>query len=504
MSLRMFLVALGLGLAALACAAPVQPANTPTSGSLSTPSAGLPTPPATADEPAATARAPTPDLAARPQLWFGPLPPMPTGAGRPFIGSDDFMDLFSPEAAWAEAAAGLHIFKLYGEWVAYHATDAELRQAVADIRRRGLALAVEAGPLNATDACGAGVEGFAGSEEGALIAQRVRQAGDRIDLIALDEPYFYAHVYDGPNACHWPVSQIAQGVADYIQQMQAEYPGVIIGDTEPLAGPTTSQEYLDWLAAFRQVAGHDLAFLHVDVDWSRPDWSQEVAAIEQGGQALGVPIGIIYTGNFIDPDDEAWLSVAGERVKRHQLQDGAQPDHILFQSWNDHPDRVLPETEDFTFTGFVRTFLMDPSALGWRRGGLGANLAYGRPVRASAIEAGHPAAHAVDGDLGTWWNSGGPPTQWIEIDLESPQSIAGLQLTPSQFPAGPTVHRVLAAGPDTGGAFVLLHTFSGETQDGQQLLFNPAEPWQAIDRVRVVTDSSPSWIAWREIELIGG
>ncbi|HET9878864.1 MAG TPA: hypothetical protein VFQ81_06130, partial [Candidatus Limnocylindria bacterium] len=94
-----------------------------------TPPTASPTMPAST--PAVTAQptaAPTPpDLAARPLIWFAPLPPMPTDAGRPFIGSEDFMALFEPGAAWATAAERTHVFKLYGEWVAYHATDAELR-----------------------------------------------------------------------------------------------------------------------------------------------------------------------------------------------------------------------------------------------------------------------------------------------------------------------------------------------------------------------------------------
>jgi hypothetical protein len=67
---------------------------------------------------------------------------MPTDASRPFIGSEDFMDLFSPEADWDLAADRIGVFKLYGEWVAYHATIPELSAAVTEIARRGLVLAV--------------------------------------------------------------------------------------------------------------------------------------------------------------------------------------------------------------------------------------------------------------------------------------------------------------------------------------------------------------------------
>ena len=150
------------------------------------------------------------DLDHHPLYWFAPLAPMTTHPGRPFTGSDDFMDLFSPGAPWTRAAARIQVFKLYGEWVAYNATDAQLQQVVADLRQRGLALAVEEGPLNAPPDCGQGVESFAGTEEGRKVARRIKAAGGRIDILSMDEPFFFAHIYDGSNACHWPVEKVVQ------------------------------------------------------------------------------------------------------------------------------------------------------------------------------------------------------------------------------------------------------------------------------------------------------
>jgi len=60
-------------------------------------------------------------------------------------------------------AGSIQVFKLYGEWVAYHASEEELREVVVDLEQGGLALAVEAGPLNAPADCGQGIEGFAGT-----------------------------------------------------------------------------------------------------------------------------------------------------------------------------------------------------------------------------------------------------------------------------------------------------------------------------------------------------
>ena len=438
----------------------------------------------------------------QPLYWFAPLPPLSVDAGRPFIGSEDFMDLFKEDAPWQKVAGQIQVFKLYGEWVAYKATDEELKIVIKNLKERGLALAVEAGPLNATPECGHGIEGFAGIEEGINIANRIRNAGGTIHLIGLDEPYFFAHFYNGENACHWTAGKIASQVDVYINEIRKIFPEVIVGDTEPLAGQADAQAYQDWLETFRDVNGYDLAFIHMDIDWSRPTWSDEVKAIEEYGSEIGVPIGIIYTGNAFDKADEDWLGAAGERVKKHELVNNGKPKHVLFQSWNDKPDRTLPESNPLTFTGFINVYFRDKNSLGFPREGAGANLALEKPVRVSNLTGDSIGALAVDGDLGTLWSAGGFPPQWIEIDLEAEYNISEIRLTTSQYPGGQTIHIIKGKSADGGALFVQLHTFDGNTNDGDELVFRPETVLEKIRYIRVETMESPSWVAWREIEVI--
>ncbi|HMK08834.1 MAG TPA: discoidin domain-containing protein [Anaerolineales bacterium] len=427
---------------------------------------------------------------------------MPTGPGREFTGSDDFLDLFAPDAPWADAASHLQVFKLYGEWVAYHATDAELRRAVDGIRERGLALAVEAGPLDPPAECGQGVESFAGTDEGRLIAQRILDAGGRLDLIALDEPLFFASIYDGPGACRWDAEHVASEVGHYIDVMRGIFPDLVVGDTEPLAGASTPASYTGWLKTFRQINGYDLAFLHMDVDWGRPTWPTQVKQIEDFGRSFGVPVGIIYTGNPQDTSDEAWLSIAGERALRYEGETGGRPEHVLFQSWHDKPDHTLPDSDPHTFSGFVRAYFEDREALGFRQEGAGANVAMHKPARVSNAYDDQGGALAVDGDPGTSWNSGGSPLQWIQIDLGQDYDVAEIRLTVSQYPDGDTTHVVYGRGGGTAGELKQLTVFRGPTADSQVLVFHPDQPLRGIRVIRIETTLTPSWVAWREIEVI--
>jgi hypothetical protein len=294
--------------------------------------------------------------------WFAPLPPMPERPGRQYIGSDDFMDLFSPDAPWGQAARHIQVLKLYGEWVSGPATDEQLKRVVADLQRRGIALGVESGPLKA-NGCGAGVEGFA--EPGwTRLAARIKAAGGTIDYIDMDEPYYYAHFFDGPQACHWSTATVAHEIGAFIKKSREEFPGVVIGEAEPLSGQANAPAYQDWIDAFKEINGFALPFLHVDIDWGRREWPKEVKSIEEHGRQAGVAVGIIYGGNHADPTDAIWLANAGERVRRYELDAGAHPDHVLFQSWHDKPDHLLPETTESTFTHFIDQYFTDKARLG--------------------------------------------------------------------------------------------------------------------------------------------
>jgi hypothetical protein len=412
------------------------------------------------------------------------------------------MQLFSLDAPWRNTASRIQVFKLYGEWVAYHATDEELRQAVEGIQKKGLAIAVEVGPNPPPESCGQNVESFAGIPEGLQIAQRIKQAGGKIDIIAMDEPYYYGHFYDDMNACKWTDQKIAQQIGEYIDAMRDIFPNLIVGDTEPLTGLAGASEYQAWLVTFKAVNKFDLAFIHMDIDWSRPDWPKEMLSLQEFGHDRGIPVGIIYTGNSLDENDQSWISISGERIKRYELENGGHPDHILFQSWNDKPDHTLPEKNPYTFTGLINTYFENKSALGFPKAGRGTNLAYKKTTRFSSALPGYLGNLAVDGDIGTWWSAGKGPPQWIDVDLGDSFNIMSIRLVISQFPAGMTVHKIWGRGSGTSDGYVLLHSFAGVTNDTVTLSFKPETPWQGIRDIRIETLQTPSWVAWREIEVI--
>lgn len=127
------------------------------------------------------------------------------------------------------------------------------------------------------------------------------------------------------------------------------------------------------------------------------------------------------------------------------------------------------------------------------------NLAYQKPVRVSASLAAEPATYAVDENNSTSWGSGAHAPQWIEIDLGQVYHITEIRLMVEQWPEGDTVHRI--QGQSAGGAFVHLHTVRQKTSGCDWLIFTPEPVITGIQIIRIETISSPSWVAWREIQI---
>jgi hypothetical protein len=126
-------------------------------------------------------------------------------------------------------------------------------------------------------------------------------------------------------------------------------------------------------------------------------------------------------------------------------------------------------------------------------------------LRASGVYADRVPELAFDGDQGTIWNSGGPAPGWIEADVGALRRIMTVAVLPdhSDKQTGETIHEIwVSRRPienDRADA-TLVHTFKQPAIDSRELKIRL--PSDTLARyVQIRTTHSPSWVAWREIEL---
>jgi hypothetical protein len=313
-------------------------------------------------------------------------------------GSVDFFELFPQDAPWAAAAQQVHVFKLYEELgLGRVAPNEDWQQAIEGIESRGIALAMELGPLPTGQGCGGG-EGY-GANYSLDQVRKVQRLGGRVDIVAFGSPYGFGHHWDDPadNPCQWSLERVAAETAAFVARLREIEPNVVVGGIEPLWPGLTAADFGDWMDGYQEATGEPLGFLHLDVDWTRHDWPEVALQVEGEARDRGVPFGLIYNGGEQVETDEAWTQLAAERMYIYEGLTGGQPDHVVVQSWHIQPSRVLPDNSPSTLTGLINRY-------------------FGTRSRLQAEVTAAEGALSIRGDLVT---NAGAPVSGVSLEVEA-------------------------------------------------------------------------------------
>jgi hypothetical protein len=129
------------------------------------------------------------------------------------------------------------------------------------------------------------------------------------------------------------------------------------------------------------------------------------------------------------------------------------------------------------------------------------NITQNSVVTASSALPAQPPSLAADGNIDTSWNAGGPPVQWIDLELSKSADLVKLRLTPEQLPTTDDTRHVILGSTSKSSGYEVLHEFEGKTTDKRPLVYTPTEPWRDIDHLKIETTTGRSWVSWREIEI---
>jgi len=303
-----------------------------------------------------------PPIQSSASIWFHPQPAF---MGPQANGLPDFLPLFAKGSPWPRALANTRVFGLYAGWIA-EVNPAILKQFVEFTNAHDMTIEIEAPSMQAQASCGSGVEGYVpyGQSLDAFTLgylQRLKAMGAKRIVIKVDEPFYFGVVLNDPRSCHFSVPQTALYVGQFAQLVKTVFPDAEIGDVEPIIDsaypPGVVKAIAEWHETYRAVTGAPFPFFFADIEFGYQAWPQLVLAIEQQTHQLGMKFGIIYIGDPTDLTDAEWAAKTIERFYTYQGDSGGKPDFVLFQSWEQHPYVFLPETNPFTFTGVLDSYI---------------------------------------------------------------------------------------------------------------------------------------------------
>ena len=249
------------------------------------------------------------------------------------------------------------MFRLHAFQMRHYLTDDELRLIIDWLDEHQIPLLFETEPLQPVDPAECDhSESFEGPWD-LEMAQRYKDLGGTIAVVAIEQPFTYAHQLQGPRVCHYTMERIVDEITIYMTEMRQMFPGVPMGSIEGLvrSPQTTPEDMAFWIDTYEDLAGEPLEFLHIDVDWSVPGWPEILRGIEQVADERGVPFGVLYNGSF-ESTSESWLQQAAEFVAEYETNAGGTPDHVNLVSWVDQPEQVLPETDLGAFTSLINRY----------------------------------------------------------------------------------------------------------------------------------------------------
>ena len=285
-------------------------------------------------------------------LWMSPLDPygeigtgVPTGV--------DFWDLVNAgkTSEWQSVLSNVSVFIL-NAYLAAVEPEANLRSLFSFLEANNIKLALGTGVLHNDGVPGPGylVEGYNGALD--PIVNRVKLYGGNLQVLVMDEPFYFGTQWVGPYAAQASISDIAQMTADGVATVKKYFPNVLVADTEPMV-PTN--DLPEWLQAYKDAVGAPLDYFIADNDWygNYEDHTREIKPLLA---ADGTKYGVIYNGGA-DNNDAVWTQRAAANYRSVESDPSLQPDFAAFDTWTPNPTRYLSEDTNGTLTNLMLDYL---------------------------------------------------------------------------------------------------------------------------------------------------
>jgi hypothetical protein len=285
------------------------------------------------------------------QVWFSPGDDLEVGG---VITHPAFPKLFEEPSQWPTGLSHINVLQFRAPYITRKPTESAKYYGYLKAHHIGIASAMSVMP---SETCGEGVEGIMSHKGIDFYPRMIRGAGIDLDYVVMDEPLYFGHEYSGKKACRLPIAAVARGVAESVATIRSYHPNakfILVEPEQGLAGgPAELAEFLDDYKA----AVHEFpASVRFDVQWRR-NWRIEIAPFVSMLKGHNIGYGVVFNAPGGIKDDRAWIASAKENAQAFTDAIRARPDHIMIQTWDPNPTRIVPESDPATMTGYLKWFI---------------------------------------------------------------------------------------------------------------------------------------------------
>jgi hypothetical protein len=290
------------------------------------------------------------------ELWFSAGDDLKVNG---VVSHPEFPELLKPNSPWKVGLSHLNVLQFRAAYFPRKAAEgdaAEVATILDFLKAHNIALGITA-PMMPSETCGSGTEGISVPRQIDLYARQLKALGAPLQYVVIDEPLYYAHEYKANKACELPIGAVAEGVARNVKAIRGYYPHakfILVEPEQMLKGGPT--ELADFLDAYKTHVDEYPQSVRFDVQWQR-NWQSELPPFIRMLHDRGIGYGIIYNAKQAPRDDIAWIASAKENALAFEKAIREKPDHVMIQSWNPNPTKILPENNPYTMTGFLKWYV---------------------------------------------------------------------------------------------------------------------------------------------------
>ncbi|HCJ9364176.1 TPA: hypothetical protein NV925_000466 [Klebsiella pneumoniae] len=268
------------------------------------------------------------------QVWFCPI-------------NTDFINSQNSISEWPNAAKNIKVVKLYHGLI-YNTKMSILKGKFNTLHALGIKVAIELPVMiESGKKRKKYIEGFENESYVKEIISKLSHNGIAVDYFVMDEPLYFG-AYRGRNKTAMTAEEAVESVVkrsiDNIALIKKVYPNAALGLVEPiqLFKHNDFYDYFDLYNNKMKSHGIDIKFVQDDIVWNKFNMDA-IVKLYNKLKNNNIDFDIIINASKKSTSNSQWIKSANDNLilmasffKNNRV-------GIVFQSWNKHPSKIIPE-----------------------------------------------------------------------------------------------------------------------------------------------------------------
>ena len=279
-------------------------------------------------------------------IWFAPT-------------NTDLLNKMSNIRSWKDSSKEISQFKFYHGLIR-NVPVPILIDKVRTLNALDIGVSLEMPILISPDSGGKYIEGFHNRTYIEFLMKKMKDADIKLSSVVFDEPIYYGFYKKEQSVTLSDINKLVENSKYNIGIIRKYYPNVRFHLIEPIQlyrGDDFLKAFSLYYASIVNQTGIHFDSVQDDIFWDRFN-KDKLFNVANYLAIKKINLGLVINASNGADNDQEWVRSSNENLGK-LISDGIfklNNVYPIFQSWNSHPNNVLPETDPLTQTHSILLF----------------------------------------------------------------------------------------------------------------------------------------------------